>query len=151
MATAHHRGSASILYPAPGAGTITHLLAWPLRELEPADEYSAFEWWSADRTKRNVVEIGTGVRDLWATIRADNQPAELKALLRAGLIDNVTLSYRRSAAGATFPFLLVATSTGGVRLERDRARAALGEYEVRIHMRRVDGGTFDELLTGGAV
>lgn len=150
MASAHHRGSARITYPAPGGGTITHHLAWPLRELEPADEYIVFEWWSADKTARNVVTVGSGVRELWATIRADNQPAELKALLRAGLIDNVTLSYRRSAAGAAFPFLLVATSTGGVRLERDRARGVLGEYEVRIHMRRVDGGTFDELLKGGA-
>lgn len=150
MASAHRSGSARIEYTPPGASLTTHLLALPLRELEPADEHAAFEWWSADKSSRSVVAVGSGVRDLWATIRADNQPAELKALLRAGLLGNVTMTYRRSATGTAFPFLLVATSTGGVRLERDRARAAFGEYEVRIHIRRVDGGSFDDLLTGGA-
>lgn len=151
MATAHLRGTARLEYTPPGGSLVTHLLATPLRDLTPTDMRSRYEWWSEDQTTREVVTIGAGVRDLQATIRFENQPAALKTLLRHALEDDVTVTYRLAAGGTAYPVKIVSVGgDGGIEIQPDRQRSIFGEYEVRIRMRRVDGGTFDALLSGGA-
>lgn len=145
MATAHKKGTARFEYTLEGVLT-TFLLALPLRELTPVDIQPRFEWWSANESARRIVLIGNGVRDLWATIRMDDEPAALKALLRAGLHDDVVLTYRLSAGGVGYPCKLVETDTGEAEIKPDRDRRAFAEYETRIRLRRVDGGHLDDLL-----
>jgi hypothetical protein len=144
MATAHLRGSERLQF-----GAITHLLAIPLQDLQ------------------------FGRIDMWATIRCDNQPAQLIALLEAGLMDE-TITYRRTAAGAAYPLKLVEVEgavladsyhawwsadglsrsvvkvgpgpVGRRLINPDRDRAAMREWEARVHFRRVDGSTLEALL-----
>lgn len=144
MATAAIRGDERFEYTPPGGALTTHLLAVPLQEVEAIDTRPRTEWWSADGTARRVVTIGTGVRELRATVRMEDQPGNLKALLRAGLHDDVTITYRRAALGTAYPCKLVTVEGGeaGVRRDREKVRT----WEARIHIRRVDGGTFDALL-----
>lgn len=151
MATAALRGDARIVYTAPGAGSpTTHLLALQLMDLEPVDAIARHEWWSADMSTRSVLTVGSGVRELYGTIRCDNQPSELKTLLRHALNSDVTLTYRLTAAGTAYTCKLVAVvgaKPGESGVIPDRDRYGFGEWEVRVHLRRVDGGTFDGLLT----
>lgn len=139
-------GEARLEYTPVGGSLTTHLLRMELHEPEPVDEQEVHEWWSADKSTRHVVKIGAGVRDLWATIRHDDEPAKLKTLLRSALFDNVTITYRETDGGTAYPFKIVATEQGGARLRNDRdAPLIFRHYEVRIHM-RATSGTFDALL-----
>lgn len=150
MATAALRGDARISYTPPAGALTTHLLALELSELEPIDGGSRYEWWSEDKTARSVVTVGSGVRELYATIRCDNQPGELKTLFRHALDSDVTLTYRLTAAGTAFECKLVAVvgaRQGESGVIPDRDRYGFGEWEARVHLRRVDGGTFDGLLS----
>lgn len=149
MATGHLLGSARLEYTPPGGSLVTHLLAAPLTEL------------------------GVGVRDLAGTVRYENEPAALMALLDAGL-RNVVITYRESAGGTAYPLLLVDVAGAVLRegyyawwspdglarhvtvvgdgpvatqlLRQDRDRLGFGEYETRLHLRRVDGGDLTGLL-----
>lgn len=149
MATTQHQGTtAQLTYTPPGGVLTTHLLALPLRDLRPVDARVRHEWWSGDLTTREVVVIGDGVRELVATIRFDDEPGSLKDLLRAGLEDDVTITYEKVAGGTSFPFkLLEVVGSDGVELQPDADRWGLGEWQCRIRIRRVDGGSFDSLLT----
>lgn len=142
MATAALKGSASL---TPDGGS-AHTLAVPLRDFEVIDRQPRHEWESADLSARNIVTIGDGVRDLWATIRFENEPGALKTLLRSAIYEDTTVTYQEESGGATFDCKVIATASGDVALQPDRDRYGFGEYEARIHLRRVDGGTFDDLL-----
>jgi hypothetical protein len=149
MASAHLKGTARINYTPPGGGDTTHLLAVPLLEIEPVDATTRYEWWSADMRSRSVVTVGGGVYELHATIRMENQPALLKTMLRHALNSDVTLTYRTVGGGTAYPVKLVAVigagpGESGVRPDRDRH--GFGEWESRVHLRRVDGSTLDGLL-----
>lgn len=144
MATAHIKGSSRIAYD-PGGGVITHLLAVPLQDIQQVDPQPRFEWWSVDERSREIVTIGGGVREIWATIRMDNDPNGLRALLRAGIQDDVTVTYRHTDLGTAHLCKIVRTDSGEVNVVPDRDRAGFGEWMVRILLRRVDGGSFDDV------
>jgi len=147
MATQALQGSATIKFTPAGGTEIVHTLAVPLKEVEPTDPRTRFEWWSADLRNRNVVTVGGGVREIEATIRMDNQPDQVKQMLRVGLEENGTLTYQRTSGGTEFPAKLVAVvGAEAASVEPDRDRAGFGEYEARLRLRRVDGGDFDELV-----
>lgn len=143
MATGHLRGEARFTYDS----ALVHLLAIPLWRLEPVDNQPRYVFESVDASARHIVTIGTGVREMWATIRCENQPAELKDMLRAGMHADEVLTYQESESGTEYPSKLVEIEGGEVALMPDRERYGMGEYEVRIRLRREDGGTFDGLLT----
>lgn len=156
MASAHLYGLAEIEYtPAGGYDSVVHMLAVPLM-INPAWGFRAtrrkrrWEAWTADGTERAVFVLGTAVSEIGALIRFEDQPEELIELLRAGLEDNVELIYRpHGMAGDDYPCLLVAVGDGAgeeITLQPDRERFSLGEYEVAIVLRRVDGGTFEAIL-----
>lgn len=145
MATQALKGDARFAYD-PGGGTITHLLALPLMDMQPVDGQPRFEWWSANQRTREIVTIGGGVSELWGTIRMDNQPNELKDMLRAAIHEDVTVTYRETAVGTAFPCKIVTTDSGEVALTPDPDRGGYGEWQVRVLLRRVDGGTFDGVL-----
>jgi len=147
MATQALQGSATIRFTPSGGTEIVHTLAVPLKELEATDPRTRFEWWSADLQNRNVIAVGDGVREIEATVRMDNEPDQLKQLLRVGLEENGTLTYQRTSGGTSFPSKLVAVvGADAVSVEPDRDRGGFGEYEARLRLRRVDGGNFDELV-----
>ncbi|MFW6031006.1 MAG: hypothetical protein ACOC9T_00315 [Myxococcota bacterium] len=150
MATRHLFGSAAITFTPPGESEETHLLGAKLIELEPMDTGERDDWWSVDRENREVVTVGDGVSELIATIRYDDEPGELKRMLRLALRHNLTLIYEPEIGGTSYPVKLVAvvgaTSSDRTPISPDRDRRRLGEYEARIHVRRIDGGNLDDLL-----
>lgn len=150
MATRHLFGSASIEYVAEGGTPVTHLLGAKLLDLAPADVLRRYDFFADDHVARRTVTVGTGVSDLLATIRYEDDPAALKAMLRRGLRSNATLSYLEEAGGDVYPVKLVAvvgaSSQDETPIIRDRSRWRLGEWECRVHLRRVDGLTLDGLL-----
>jgi hypothetical protein len=139
-------------YLASGGASVVHLLGAKLINLEPVDVESVFGFWALDNIHRDVVTIDASqVYDLLADIRYDNDPGGLKRMLRRGL-QGATLNYRNTFAGTVYPVQLVAVVGASdkdltpIRPDRDLRHA--GNYETRIHIRRVDGGSLDGLLTG---
>ena len=147
MATGHLKGAARFRWTPPGGSEVTHLLAAPLspvREIRPARWRSRYDWWAEDGVHREVVVVGEGVEEVTATIRMDDEPEELLDMLQAALEDDLTLTYQLSAGGAEFPVRVVEVldSQGGdVGLVGDRGRYGGGEWEVRVRIRRTDGGS----------
>src|SRR5688500_3409914 len=100
MASRALYGQAEIGYtPLEEYDEVVHLLAVPLM-INPAWGFRSarrrrrWEAWNADFTEREVFVLGSAVHEIAAMIRFENQPAQLRALLRAGLEDNVPLFYR---------------------------------------------------------
>lgn len=156
MATAQLYGLAEIGYtPLEEYDEVVHLLAVPLM-INPAWGFRStrrrrrWEAWNADFTEREVFVLGAAVHEIGAIIRFENQPDDLRELLRAGLEDNVTLHYRPYGPyGVEYDCLLIQAGDGdqdAITLLPDRERFALGEYEVSIVLRTVDGSTFESLL-----
>ncbi len=148
MATEGLRGTtASIAYTPSGESQITHQLAYPFLELEAVDPQPRHVFVSADLSTRHIVQIGEGARDLWATIRFENEPGELKDLLRAGLHDDVTLTYEADESATGIDCKLIEIEGGEVALRPDRARHGYGEWEVRIRLRGITDD-WDDMLAG---
>lgn len=156
MATQQLYGAAEIEYtPVDGYDPVVHLLAVPLM-INPnwgfrlTRRRRRWEGWTADGTEREVFVAGSAVSEIGALIRFENEPSALIELLRAGLEDNVVLTYRpHGLAGSDYDCLLVGigdVAGGEISLAPDRERFSLGEYEVAVVLRRVDGGTFEGLL-----
>ena len=134
MATAALIGSATITYTPPGGAQVVHQLAAPLLQIEPID--------------REIVTIGTGVYEIRASIRFENEPDELKALLRTAQRSDVTLYYTEGSN--IYPVRLVEVLGAGgddTPLTPDRDRYGFGEWECRVHLRRTDGSTLDALFS----
>jgi hypothetical protein len=150
MATAHFPGTtATATYtPLAGGSPVVHKLAVPIRDIEPLDARTRFESWSADLTAREVVVVGAGVRDIVGSIRYDDQPAELKALIREGWEHDVVIAYQEMTAGPIYQLRIVEVVGGhGVAgVIPDRDRFAFGEYEARLRLRLAGSGTLDGLL-----
>lgn len=153
MATCWLRGSASFTWTPPGgSGTVQHLLAVPLspgRELVPSVRKRRFDWFADDFASREVVTVGSGVSEVVASIRMDDEPAELMALLGAALDHDLTLDYRWDESGEVFPVRVVEVLGGSpdeVALTGDRDRFGGGEWEVRVRLRRTDGGSLAGML-----
>lgn len=138
-------------YLASGGAPVVHLLGAKLVEIEPVDERTRHEFWAASKRHRRVVTIGDGAEDFLATARFDNQPYELKAMLFRGL-QGATLNYRLTSAGTVYPLQLVqvvgASSKDSTPIRPDRDLWRVGNYEARLHLRRIDGGSVAALLNG---
>lgn len=154
MATKALTGSADFTYTAStGGGVVTHTLATPLL-ISPQEQFASrrrprlFQAWNEDGTVREVFTIGTPVDEIDGRIRFENEPAKLRTMLKEGLENDVTLTYRpNGSTGSTYPCKLVSVAGGDrVELTPDRGRYALGEYETTVRLRRVDGNDFEGLL-----
>lgn len=148
MATAALIGSATITYTPPGGAQVVHQLAAPLLQIEPIDREIRHDWWAADLDNREIVTIGTGVYEIRASIRFENEPDELKALLRTAQRSDVTLYYTEGSN--IYPVRLVEVLGAGgddTPLTPDRDRYGFGEWECRVHLRRTDGSTLDALFS----
>jgi len=141
------KGDAAFRYNA-GAGVVTVRLQWPLFRVTPANSATRFEAWSLDGSSKEVVKVGSGYPEIRGTIRFHPDGIELVDLLAAGA-DGHTLTYYPSlAAGTGYPCLLVEPSGRTLEALRDSsARGRLGEHEVAVRLRRVDGGTFAGLFS----
>lgn len=146
------KGDAGFKYTDPDtASTVTVTLAVPLFRPTPGESDVRFATWSLNRKNRDVVTLDDAVDEVWARLRFHSNVSELKALLRQGLND-VTLTYYPSLAviGTNYPCKLVAldgADPNTFALTPDSARYGFGEFEVRLHLRRVDGGTFDGIFS----
>lgn len=157
MATVQRKGAAEIEYDD-GAGGVVHLLAVPLL-VSPNAEFRAtrrrplFSSWNADGTVRETFTVGEPVDEILGEVRFDDQPAQLRELIRAGLEDDADLIYRPyGPSGDEFPCKLVGqpgAQPGEIVLTPDRV--GFREYRAVLILRRVDGGTWDDLLDGGAI
>jgi hypothetical protein len=149
MATTRRRGDSSIFYTPPDSAELEHVLAIPLWDIRPVDRQSRYEWWSEEFSTREIVTVGDGVFEIFATIRLDDEPVALKRMLRLALRHDLTLTYRQN--GAEYPMRLVAVvGANGLDetpLERDRDRHGYGEWECRLHLRRTDGGNLSGIYS----
>lgn len=135
------RGDARFGYTPEGGSPTTHLLAVPLMELQPANVQAKYEWWSESLTTRELITIGSApVSEVVATIRLDDEPVQLKAMLEEAIFNGVTLTYRETASGTAYPVVLLGDSAA---ISPDRDMFGDGRWEARIHMRRIDGGNLD--------
>jgi hypothetical protein len=150
VASAHLKGSARFTYiPEDDTDEVTLLLAVPLLDVEPAPFRSRFEWWSTDASTRAVVNVGESTQDIFATIRCENQPAALTAMLREALENNVVLSYAKEESATPIVCRVVAIEgapPGTLRLQPDPERYGFGEYAVRLHLRAVGTDDWSEIL-----
>lgn len=149
MATVAKFGNAGFKYTPPGGVLTTHLLAAPLRPVKASYTRRKYVRDSLDYTQREVVVVGTGVQDAWFTIRYDNQPTELKTMLRHGL-EGVTLTYypNLTDTATNYPCTLIelngsAGDDADILPDTDRWWAK--EYMAEVRLRRTSG-TFDALL-----
>ena len=150
MATLQFRDAASITYVQPVSpfAAVIHTLALPLMEVEPVDRRERHDWWAADNKTREIVTVATDVSEIFATIRLENQPDALKTLLRYALQYDVELNYAQIGFSALVHLVSVvgATDKDSTPLRPDRDRYGFGEFECRVHLRRIDGGTFASLI-----
>lgn len=152
MATRSVFGDATIDYEDEAGSPVTFTMGCKLIELQPADSQLRYLWEAADGIHDWRVEIGdAGVYELHASIRYDDDPAGLKAMLRRGM-QGAVLTYKITSAGTEYPVKLMAvggsTNPSRIPIERDRDRWRQGNYEARIHIKRVDGGSLDSMLNG---
>lgn len=156
MATKAIVGSADFTYTAQGSTSgSTHQLAAPLL-ISPSEGFVSrrlrrtFSAWSADLSIREVFTVGDGVDEIEGRIRFEDEPAQLRTMLKEGLENDVTLTYRpNGSTGSSYPAKLVAVDgneSGKIPLRPDRDRFPLGEYQTSIILRRVDGNDFEGLL-----
>jgi hypothetical protein len=142
MAGAALSGSASISY-----ASVTFPLAVPLQEVRQVFPRQRFEFWSADARTRETVLIEGGAADIEATIRCDNDPEGLVALVRYGLESNGTFTYQRVTDGDAIPFVIVSViGAQEITLDRDPDRFGFGEWMIRLRLRRIDGGNWAAVL-----
>jgi hypothetical protein len=142
MAGSALSGSASITY-----GSTTVPLAVPLQDVRQIFPRQRFEWWAADQRTRETVLIEGGAADIEATIRCDNTPETLVALVQYGLESNEALSYQAVTDGDSIPFVIVGVvGSQDIALERDPDRFGFGEWMIRLRLRRVDGGNWSTVL-----
>lgn len=142
MAGAALSGSASIAYES-----VTFLLAVPLQDVRQVFPRQRFEWWSADQRSRETILLEGGAADIEATIRCDDDPDGLIALVRYGLEQGGSLTYQAETAGATVPFVIVSVvGSGDIALNGDPDRYGFGEWSIRLRLRRLDGGDWSDVL-----
>jgi hypothetical protein len=153
MATAHVKGSATLTYTPTGGTETEHLLAVPLspvRDLVPSLRRRRWDWWADDLRSREVVSLESDVSEVVATIRLDDEPVELLALIQDALENDLTLTYTPVTSGEDFPVRIVevvGADGDEVVLTPDRDRYGFGEWEVTLRLRRTDGGTLDGVFT----
>lgn len=150
MASTIYFGNSGFKYTPPGGVLTTLTLAAPLRDIRAAFTRRKFIKDSLDYTVREVIVVGAGVEEMWGTIRYDNEPDKLKAMLRHGL-EGVTLTYypNLGVPGTNYPCLLVEINNGDgdeAEITPDTDLWFKGAYMATIRMRRTDGGNFDPLL-----
>lgn len=150
MATQHKYGAARFRFTPPGESEETHLLMILLWDIDPVDRMRRFAWVPVGERDRETVTVGEGVAEIVASIRFDDEPAALKRMLRLALRHDLTLTYQESVAGTEYPVRLMAVV--GARdddetpVTRDPDRTAHQAWMARLHLRRMDGGSLDDLL-----
>jgi hypothetical protein len=144
MATAHLQGTARLQ-----SGSLEHKLAVPLKQITPIHVRQRHEWWSADNTTRETVALGTdAVQDIEATIRFENQPEALQALLASVLEDGAELEYFKEESGAGIACTVVAVNggDGAISLSPDPDRYGYGEWACRVRLRAVGSDDWSSIL-----
>lgn len=158
MATVQRKGAAEIEFNPLSGPNVVHLLAVPLL-VSPVAGFQSIRrqamWsrWNADNTIRETFVLGEAVDEIIGTVRFDDQPGQLRELIRSGTEDDADLIYRPyGPAGEAFPCKLVGqpgAQPGEIILTPDRV--GFKEYTAQLLLRRVDGGTWESLLDGGAI
>lgn len=136
MASSHKKGSATLEFTPPtGSGLSSpFLLAVPLSPLpdfEMDDGRERHAWRSADRSTREVVVIETDKADLFAPIRFDDQPHDLRTLLRLAEDGEITdLQYRPASSEGAVDVEVEAVMG---QVHPDGARGGHGEFRADVH------------------
>lgn len=147
MASANLTGSARFTF-TPGSSGLTSpfLLAVPLSPLpdfQIEDQRLRFSWRSADRSARAVVVFPTDKSDLFAAVRFDDEPDDLRKLLRLtmdGVIADLKYHPTSGHAGVD-----VEVESFG-RLVPDGSRGGMGEFRTDVHLVLATSDLDEELL-----
>jgi hypothetical protein len=129
---------------------VVHVL--PCRLWIPGGAYgdveTLFRSVALDQTTIHVEQFTGGAEELQGRIRFHGDPAALRALLREGARGR-TLTYYPDLAVPAEAYPVVLMDAGAVvQVAMDGARAAYGEWEVPVTLRRVDGGSLAPLASG---
>ena len=102
---------------------------------------------SLDLIEREVLSVGVGVEEITVTVRYDDEPASLKALLDTGMNGDSVTFWPNLSGGSQYPGIIVEPQGMKAKIQPDRDRhKSHGEWEATFTLRRTDGGTFDDLL-----
>jgi len=129
---------------------IVHVL--PCRLWIPGGAYGdvepLFRSVALDQTTIHVEQFTGGAEELQGRIRFHGDPDALRALLREGARGR-TLTYYPDLAVPAEAYPVVLMDAGAVvQFGTDGARAAYGEWEVPVTLRRIDGGSLAPLASG---
>lgn len=133
------------IYDQPGVGSTTVELNIPILALVPGSAKTRYVRESEDKTVIDVTTVGDGVAELSLLIRMQ-APTPLMTML-GHAADGVPITFYPDLGdllGDSYPCRLVGMGSL-VELEPDQERP-FGEYQIRIRVRRLDGGNFDPLL-----
>ena len=137
-------GDACITYDSP---LVTHNLQQPMVNIEPVRRGVRASATAIDQVTIETVVVTSGVNEILGTFRYETDPKSLLDALEFGA-DGGTITYKEScASGPSFPCAVIEPSGNEIKLLRDSQLGHLDEYEVRVRLRRTDGGNFDSLLT----
>lgn len=154
MATSNLDGTGALIEYTPTGGTLTthtlaiKMLVSPNEGFRIRRKRRLYQAWKADGTARETFKIGSAVFEANFTIRMDDEPDEVEKMLRYGLEDDVTLTYKPDGSTG-YPLKVVSVSggeAGDVEARPDQDRYGYGEYEANFVGRRVDGSDLSGLL-----
>jgi hypothetical protein len=129
---------------------VVHVL--PCRLWIPGGAYgdveALFRSVALDQRTIHVEQFTGGAEELQGRIRFHGDPDALRALLREGARGR-TLTYYPDLAVPAEAYPVVLMDAGAVvQFGTDGARAAYGEWEVPVTLRRIDGGSLAPLASG---
>ena len=157
--TRYLNSAAAIVYPATlGSTTLTtgttgtmtvFYPAVPLREQLPAYRVRQYVRESLDFSVREVLTVtttdSTGAYELVGTLRYNDDPQDLIAMVRAGLHGSVLVYMpSTSSTGTAYSCWMVAPSGDDVAAEMDRQRGSPGyeDVELTIRLRQTNSQSF---------
>lgn len=139
--------------PEDGSET-THQLTIPIWRLRPARRKRRFSARSVTRDNDFVWSLGSGVHELTAEVRFDEDPADLLDLLEAGADGRkITLDSDLSdtSTNTNFPSRVInIENKARIRPEEDRvAHQGTGNYRVELTLRHDSTGTYQGIFEPG--
>lgn len=132
------------------AFTNTFKLAVPLRDVQPSFRIRRYISESLDFTARQVFSVSTGVYEIVATLRMNNDEQGLVDFLRYGARGSVLVYSTANTTGSTAGTSVYLIEPSGdvldTLMDRQRGSGSFEDLELTCRFRRTDGGSFSTML-----
>ena len=125
-----------------------HLLDVPLRDLRAGHTMSAYRAESLDKTAIETFHVGNGAYELVGRVRFDGRPSNLIDLIKAGSQGKTLTYYPNLTDPDVAHACILVAPMSPADLDIDGARAAFGDQEVELRLRKTDETPFPALLEG---